>query len=143
MCVCVSLDTQAVHYSVLQICVTLLSLSQPKETHVTRWRGDEYARGSYSYVAAGASGNDYDFLAAAVSPARAGALVPRCLTNFSLQPFFCVLPLFFLFTPFILFFTCSELCFVSMCQRHTIVSLCISVCLSVCMYVCLCLGMHQ
>ena len=52
-------------------------LPQPKESHVTRWRQDEYARGSYSYVAAGSSGNDYDFLAAAVSPARNGPLVPR------------------------------------------------------------------
>ena len=50
---------------------------QPKESHVTRWRQDEYARGSYSYVAAGSSGNDYDFLAAAVSPARNGPMVPR------------------------------------------------------------------
>ena len=50
---------------------------QPKESHVTRWRQDDYARGSYSYVAAGSSGNDYDFLAAAVSPARNGPLVPR------------------------------------------------------------------
>jgi lysine-specific histone demethylase 1 len=50
---------------------------EPKESHVTRWRQDEYARGSYSYVAAGSSGNDYDFLAAAVSPARNGPLVPR------------------------------------------------------------------
>ena len=52
-------------------------LPQPKESHVTRWRQDDYARGSYSYVAAGSSGNDYDFLAAAVSPARNGPLVPR------------------------------------------------------------------
>ena len=44
---------------------------------MTRWRQDEHARGSYSYVAAGSSGNDYDFLAAAVSPARNGPLVPR------------------------------------------------------------------
>lgn len=44
---------------------------------MTRWRQDEYSRGSYSYVAAGSSGNDYDFLAAAVSPARNGPLVPR------------------------------------------------------------------
>ena len=44
---------------------------------MTRWRQDEYARGSYSYVAAGSSSNDYDFLAAAVSPARNGPLVPR------------------------------------------------------------------
>ena len=44
---------------------------------MTRWRQDEYSRGSYSYVAAGSSGNDYDFLAAPVSPARNGPLVPR------------------------------------------------------------------
>lgn len=44
---------------------------------MTRWRQDEYARGSYSYVAAGSSGNDYDFLAAPVSPARNGPLVPH------------------------------------------------------------------
>ena len=44
---------------------------------MTRWRQDEFARGSYSYVAAGSSGNDYDFMAAAISPARNGPLVPR------------------------------------------------------------------
>ena len=53
------------------------SYPQPKESHVTQWRQDEYARGSYSYVAAGSSGNDYDFLAAPVCPARTGPLVPR------------------------------------------------------------------
>ena len=42
---------------------------------MTRWHQDEYARGSYSYVAAGSSGNDYDFLAAAVSPANYPATV--------------------------------------------------------------------
>lgn len=30
---------------------------QPKETLVTRWRADPYARGSYSYVASGSTGN--------------------------------------------------------------------------------------
>lgn len=53
------------------------SVPEPKETCVTRWRGDEYARGSYSYVSAGASGNDYDFLAAAVSPTRSGSIIPK------------------------------------------------------------------
>uniref|UniRef100_A0A8B9ND52 Amine oxidase domain-containing protein n=1 Tax=Accipiter nisus TaxID=211598 RepID=A0A8B9ND52_9AVES len=37
-------------------------LSQPKETVVSRWRADPWARGSYSYVAAGSSGNDYDLM---------------------------------------------------------------------------------
>ena len=53
---------------------------------MTRWRQDEFARGSYSYVAAGSSGNDYDFLAAAVSPARNGPLVPRSVP---LPPLLC------------------------------------------------------
>ncbi|XP_022649589.1 lysine-specific histone demethylase 1A-like isoform X1 [Varroa jacobsoni] len=41
---------------------------QPKETVVTRWNADPCSRGSYSYVATGASGNDYDLLAAPVTP---------------------------------------------------------------------------
>jgi len=40
----------------------------PKESIVTRWKSDEWARGSYSYVAAGSSGNDYDVMAAPVAP---------------------------------------------------------------------------
>ena len=43
-------------------------LTQPKETIVTRWKSDEWSRGSYSYVAAGSSGNDYDIMAAPVVP---------------------------------------------------------------------------
>lgn len=31
-----------------------------------RWRADPYARGSYSFVAVGSSGTDYDLLAAPV-----------------------------------------------------------------------------
>ncbi|XP_014665183.1 PREDICTED: lysine-specific histone demethylase 1A-like [Priapulus caudatus] len=47
----------------------------PKETVVTRWRADPWSRGSYTYVAAGSSGNDYDLLAApiGVSPIMPGA----------------------------------------------------------------------
>jgi [histone H3]-N6,N6-dimethyl-L-lysine4 FAD-dependent demethylase len=41
---------------------------QPKETVVTRWRADPWARGSYSYVKTGSSGTDYDLLAAPVKP---------------------------------------------------------------------------
>ncbi|XP_023318975.1 lysine-specific histone demethylase 1A isoform X3 [Trichogramma pretiosum] len=41
---------------------------QPKESVVTRWRADPWARGSYSFVAVGSSGSDYDLLAAPVSP---------------------------------------------------------------------------
>ena len=46
----------------------LCILCQPKETIVTRWKSDEWTRGSYSYVAAGSSGNDYDIMAAPVAP---------------------------------------------------------------------------
>ncbi|XP_068143125.1 possible lysine-specific histone demethylase 1 [Drosophila tropicalis] len=44
------------------------SVPQPKETVVTRWRSDPWARGSYSYVSVGSSGSDYDLLAAPVIP---------------------------------------------------------------------------
>jgi [histone H3]-N6,N6-dimethyl-L-lysine4 FAD-dependent demethylase len=44
------------------------SVPQPKETVVTRWRADEWARGSYSYVKVGSSGTDYDLLASPVKP---------------------------------------------------------------------------
>lgn len=40
---------------------------QPRESVVTRWRADPWARGSYSFVAVGSSGSDYDLLAAPVS----------------------------------------------------------------------------
>ncbi|XP_046616463.1 lysine-specific histone demethylase 1A [Neodiprion virginianus] len=41
---------------------------QPRESVVTRWRADPWARGSYSFVAVGSSGSDYDLLAAPVTP---------------------------------------------------------------------------
>ncbi|XP_059476697.1 lysine-specific histone demethylase 1A isoform X2 [Neocloeon triangulifer] len=44
------------------------NVPQPKETVVTRWRADPWSRGSYSFVAVGSSGNDYDILAAPVTP---------------------------------------------------------------------------
>ena len=41
---------------------------------MTRWRADPWARGSYSYVAAGSSGNDYDLMAVpVVHPDKPGA----------------------------------------------------------------------
>ncbi|CAF4851427.1 unnamed protein product [Pieris macdunnoughi] len=42
------------------------AVPQPKECVVTRWRADPFARGSYSFVAVGSSGADYDLLAAPV-----------------------------------------------------------------------------
>lgn len=44
------------------------AVPQPKETVVTRWRADPWARGSYSFVSVGSSGTDYDLLAAPVKP---------------------------------------------------------------------------
>lgn len=44
------------------------SVPQPKETVVTRWRADPWSRGSYSYVAVGSTGNDYDILSTPVGP---------------------------------------------------------------------------
>lgn len=44
------------------------AVPQPKETVVTRWRADPWARGSYSFVSVGSSGSDYDLLAAPVRP---------------------------------------------------------------------------
>ncbi|CAF4965406.1 unnamed protein product, partial [Rotaria sp. Silwood1] len=40
-----------------------VTVPSPKESLVTRWKSDPFARGSYSYVAVGASGDDYDTLA--------------------------------------------------------------------------------
>jgi hypothetical protein len=34
---------------------------------VTRWGSDRYARGSYSYIAVGSTGSDYDLLARPVA----------------------------------------------------------------------------
>uniref|UniRef100_A0A914V4G9 Amine oxidase domain-containing protein n=1 Tax=Plectus sambesii TaxID=2011161 RepID=A0A914V4G9_9BILA len=48
---------------------------EPTEAMVTRWRSDPFARGSYSYVATEATGDDYDILAAPVVPT--GQDLPR------------------------------------------------------------------
>merc|ERR1719309_1243800 len=54
----------------------------PKETVVTRWRADPWSRGSYSYVSTGSSGNDYDILAAPVTPnSTEGPYAPTSPTN--------------------------------------------------------------
>ncbi|XP_030372224.1 possible lysine-specific histone demethylase 1 [Scaptodrosophila lebanonensis] len=54
--------------SVLKNIFGNAAVPQPKETVVTRWRSDQWARGSYSYVSVGSSGSDYDLLAAPVIP---------------------------------------------------------------------------
>ncbi|KAL7732987.1 hypothetical protein ACLKA6_002796 [Drosophila palustris] len=56
--------------SVLKNIFGNTSVPQPKETVVTRWRSDQWARGSYSYVSVGSSGSDYDLLAAPVIPTK-------------------------------------------------------------------------
>ncbi|CAG0916513.1 unnamed protein product [Notodromas monacha] len=40
----------------------------PTDTVVTRWKSDPLSKGSYSYVGIGASGDDYDQMAAPVAP---------------------------------------------------------------------------
>ncbi|XP_054167068.1 lysine-specific histone demethylase 1A-like [Oppia nitens] len=59
---------------IISRCLTVLrsifgatAVPNPKETVVTRWRGDPWSKGSYSFVATGSSGNDYDALAAPVA----------------------------------------------------------------------------
>ncbi|XP_034183572.2 lysine-specific histone demethylase Su(var)3-3 [Osmia lignaria lignaria] len=49
---------------------------QPRESVVTRWRADPWARGSYSFVAVGSSGSDYDLLAAPVAPPASPGVPP-------------------------------------------------------------------
>ncbi len=43
------------------------AVPDPVAVAVSRWAGEEWACGSYSYVAVGASGREYDQLAAPVS----------------------------------------------------------------------------
>lgn len=43
------------------------SVPEPVAQYVTRWRSDEYSRGSYSFVSVGCSGAEYDSLAAPVA----------------------------------------------------------------------------
>ncbi len=59
---------------IISRCLTVLrsifgttAVPNPKETVVTRWRGDPWSKGSYSFVATGSSGNDYDALSAPVA----------------------------------------------------------------------------
>lgn len=59
---------------IISRCLTVLrsifgttAVPNPRETVVTRWRGDPWSKGSYSFVATGSSGNDYDMLAAPVA----------------------------------------------------------------------------
>ena len=42
------------------------AVPDPTAVAVSRWAGEPFARGSYSYVAVGASGREYDQLAAPV-----------------------------------------------------------------------------
>ncbi|UJR21936.1 hypothetical protein I4U23_025005 [Adineta vaga] len=51
------------------------AVPSPKESLVTRWKSDPFARGSYSYVAVGASGDDYDILSRPVE--YPGDRIPR------------------------------------------------------------------
>lgn len=57
--------------TILRAIFGFQTVPQPNKYRVTRWRGDPWALGSYSYVAAGSSGNDYDDLARPVAPPQA------------------------------------------------------------------------
>lgn len=54
------------------------AVPQPKETVVTRWRADPWSRGSYSFVAVGSSGADYDILSAPVTPGQSQPPPSNC-----------------------------------------------------------------
>jgi lysine-specific histone demethylase 1 len=73
---------------IISRCLTVLrsvfgttAVPNPKETVVTRWRGDPWSKGSYSFVATGSSGNDYDLLSAPVA-----AQSPQPMTGGQQQP---------------------------------------------------------
>lgn len=53
------------------------NVPEPRETLVTRWKKDKWACGSYSYVATGSSGADYDTMAKPVSCDPTTSLPPR------------------------------------------------------------------
>lgn len=59
------------------------AVPQPKETVVTRWRTDPWARGSYSFVAVGSSGGDYDLLSAPVAPPSTSGQSVKCRLFFA------------------------------------------------------------
>ena len=68
---------------IISRCLTVLrsifgttAVPNPKETVVTRWRGDPWSKGSYSFVATGSSGNDYDMLAAPVAVQSTQPITP-------------------------------------------------------------------
>ena len=72
LCGCATCKLLFIYY--LFICINFCP--QPKETVVTRWKSDEWSRGSYSYVAAGSSGNDYDLMASPVAPPLVTGMAP-------------------------------------------------------------------
>ncbi|KAG8493319.1 hypothetical protein CXB51_010708 [Gossypium anomalum] len=65
--------------TILVLCVFLhasiykpqgITVPEPLQTVCTRWDGDPFSLGSYSHVAVGASGDDYDILAESVGEGR-------------------------------------------------------------------------
>lgn len=56
-------ELESVAVSTLRSILAEKNIPDPVSCHVTRWFSDDYAKGSYSFVAVGASGNDYDLLA--------------------------------------------------------------------------------
>ncbi len=48
------------------------AVPEPRAYVVSQWAADPYTRGSYSYVAVGASGEDYDLLSRALAKVCGG-----------------------------------------------------------------------
>jgi lysine-specific histone demethylase 1 len=74
---------------IISRCLTVLrsifgttAVPNPKETVVTRWRGDPWSKGSYSFVATGSSGNDYDALSAPVAVQSPQSMTQHTIRNY-------------------------------------------------------------
>ena len=57
-------------YTTLLVFEPRFIVFQPLSYTVTRWGSEPWSRGSYSYVATGSSGEDYDIMAAPVDTKR-------------------------------------------------------------------------
>lgn len=53
-------------YSLNYAFRTILDVPDPTYSYITRWKSDTFAKGSYSFVARGSSGDDIDALASSV-----------------------------------------------------------------------------
>lgn len=63
-----TLSDEAITDSAMKVLRTIYGATIPDPTgvRITRWKSDPFTRGSYSHIPPGASGKDYDALAASV-----------------------------------------------------------------------------